>query len=359
MIVVAAVAGLGGTVAAQPEPAPGGEVEIELDPDPIAPSPGTPVVKDARQARKQHQLGLQLIARGDAFTRRNKSDDAKAQYTNAEAALRRSIELGSDLAVYLDLATAVGKLGKPDEAARALRAITRAAGVRADVKKKASARLDEVASQIGLVVLAIKPAGATITLAGTVLGEAPLADALVLMPGTYTLAFAADGYQPREIELKVEAGSESERTIELEQITIVVDPVKPRVEAPDDPTAPVPPPSKRALYLAGGVTLGLVAIGGITGIVAVGQHSTFTGDDATPSEREDARSSGKRMALVTDLCLAGALVAGGYTAYHYFYRYRPALRKQAESRDKVSTKVDLMPWVQPAAGGSDRWSVQD
>ncbi|MEJ7597508.1 MAG: PEGA domain-containing protein [Kofleriaceae bacterium] len=353
MIIAAAAVGLVGSAAAQPDPAPApDDVEIELEPDPVVPTAGTPAVKDPRQAKKQHQLGVQLIARGDYYSRRNKPDDAKTQYTSAEAALRQSIVLGTEMAVYLDLATALGKLGKLDEAAKALRALSRAQGVRADVTKKATAKLDELSSQIGFVVLSIEPAGTTVTLAGSVVGEAPLADALVLMPGTYTVAFAADGYQPREVELKVEAGSESERKIELEPIKIVVGPVKPKPDEPVDPTAPVPPPSRRTLYIGGGVTLGLVAIGTITGLVAVSRHGTFDGEDATPDEREDARSSGKRMALVTDLCLVGALVTGGYTAYHYLYKYRPALRTQAESRDKVSTKVDLVPWVQPAAGRS-------
>ena len=329
---------------AQPEPAP--DDEIQLEPDPVAPSPGAPVAKDPRAAKKAHQTGLQAIAKGDAFTRRNNLSEARAQYEIAEQSFRKAIELGGDATVQHDLGTALAKLGKFADAVKELRVVLKAQGARADLVKKATAKIDELSAEVGTLMLVIKPEGTSISLGGVEVGKAPLAESIVLMPGTYTIAFAADGHQPREIEVKVEAGSESERTIELEQITIVVDPVKPK--EPDEVTAPLEPapPSKRMLYIGGGVSLGLVAIGTITGIVAVGRHGTFTDADATPAEREDARSSGKSLALVTDLCLVGAVIAGGYTAYHYIYKYKPAVRKHAE------TKVGLVPWVQPASGGS-------
>jgi hypothetical protein len=339
-------------VAAQPDPTPAPDDEIQLDPDPVAPSQPAPAPKDPRAAKKAHQVALQAVAKGDAYTRRNKTDDAKAQYEIAEQSFRKSIELGGDATVQHDLANTLAKLGRFADAVRELRVVVKAQGVRADVMKKATAKLDELSAEVGTLILAIKPEGASISLGGVEIGKAPLADSIVLMPGTYTIAFAADGHQPREIEFKVEAGSESERTVELEEIAIVVEPVKPK--EPDVALAPPPvaPPSKRMLYIGGGVTLGLVAIGTITGLVAVGRHGTFNSDDATPTEREDAKSSGKSLALTTDLCLIGAVIAGGYTAYHYLYKYRPAARKHAESKDKLSAKVDLVPWVQPASGGS-------
>ena len=348
--VIALVCMAATSVVAQPAPAPEPAPEIELEPDPVAPTDAP--VKDPKLAKKLLQAGVKAIAKGDAYVKRNKPDDATAQYETAVNAFRKSIELGTDVNVHYELANALAKLGKFVDSYRALRVVMKAQGVKPDVMKKATAKLDQVSAEVGMVVLALKPDGATVSLAGTEIGKAPLEEPLVLMPGTYTLAFAAEGYQPREIELKIEAGSESERSIELEETPIVVAPVKPREERPIEAPPPPPPPSKRMLYLGGGVTLGLVAIGTITGIVAVGRHGTFTSDDATDSEREDARSSGKTLALTTDLCLIGALAAGGFTAYHYFFKYRPALRKQREAGDKLSTKVDLVPWVQPAAGYS-------
>src|SRR6185436_13247287 len=99
------------------------------------------------------------------------------------------------------------KAGKLDAAVRHLRPLVRAdAGVRPEVAKRARARLDELSTRIGLVTLRVAPPGTSITIGGSELGLSPLAEPLVLMPGTYTLVFQADGYQPREAELRVEPG---------------------------------------------------------------------------------------------------------------------------------------------------------
>ena len=42
------------------------------------------------------------------------------------------------------------------------------------------------------------------------------------MPGTYTFSFAADGFQPKDLEITVEAGQESERSVELDPIKIII-----------------------------------------------------------------------------------------------------------------------------------------
>jgi Na+/glutamate symporter len=101
----------------------------------------------------------------------------------------------------------------------------------------------------------------------------------------------------------------------------------------------------------------------VTGILAVGRHGTYTAPGSTAAERDAARSSGRALAIVTDVALAGGLAAGGFTAYWYLVKYRPAQGKRAEQppaataavrgrRDPAqSTKLDLIPWVQSDASG--------
>ena len=86
----------------------------------------------------------------------------------------------------------------------------------------------------------------------------------------------------------------------------------------------------------------------ITGLSAVSKHSTFEDENASPGDRRDAKDAGKTLALVTDLCLVGTLVAGGFTAYWYFFKYKPAQRKLAGEHQ---AKARVVPWVQPDAGG--------
>jgi hypothetical protein len=125
----------------------------------------------------------------------------------------------------------------------------------------------------------------------------------------------------------------------------------PQVEEPE-PVPIVQPkgPDKRPMYIGAGIGGGLVFIAVITGIVAVAKHGTYTDETATPAERADAQSSGKNFAAVTDICLVSALAAGAFTAYWYQYKYRPQARAFAE-RQQAQAKVDVVPWVQPQAGG--------
>ena len=128
----------------------------------------------------------------------------------------------------------------------------------------------------------------------------------MLEPGTYTATFDAAGFQPKEVELKVEPGSESVRTIDLDPIPITV---KPHIIEPEPEPAPPPPPqpSKLPLYIGAGATGVLLLTATITGISAISQHHAFTDPTFSESERKDAQSLGHTMEHVTDLCLVGMI----------------------------------------------------
>lgn len=363
LALVVVLAGLHGSSAwAQ---APEGEApDIDMEPAPEEGAPEEapvaadppPVVKDPKLAKKLAHAALQFAKKGDYLARKKKPDDAKAQYEEAANAYTKAIELGDDLNLYYDLAAIEEKLGKLDLAVKHLRVVVKAEAdsVKPDILKKATEKRDDLLMQVGVVRLVIEPETTVVSLGGAELGAAPLPEPLILMPGTYTLSFAADGYQPKDLEINVEAGSEAERKIELEPIKVVVAPIE---ERPDEPIVETPPtpPNKLPLYVGAGVAGGTLVIGIVTGIVAVAKHGTFTSPDATVTEREDARSSGQSFALVSDIALGTAVAAGAFTAYWYFFKYRPAQAKLAdEARPTPSpemSKVHLVPWVQPVAGG--------
>jgi hypothetical protein len=336
-------------------------------------------VKDPKIAKKWLVAGQQLMQKASYLAARNRPEEAKAQLENAIIAYQKAISAGSDINVYAELAIVEDKLGKLDQAVKHLRMVIHTkTGVRPDVARKATARLEELSAKVGLVTLTVLPAGSSITLGGAELGTSPLPEPLVLMPGTYMLSFQADGFEPKEAEIKIEPGSETERAIELEPVKVIVKPVAPAsvAEAPqgDGPRrSPALP-----LYLGAGVTGAGVLGAGIFGILAVSQHTTFTAAATSPLDRADARTSGQRFALIADLSLATAVAAAGFTAYWYFTRYRQPPRKQEERRplamapdlrpivrdsaspigptlrDSASlreTKLDVVPWVQPQSGG--------
>lgn len=340
--------------------------------EPTAEQPA-PVVKDPKAAKKWHEAGKQLVAKGDYNTRKGKTEEAKAQYENAVTAFSKALETGDDLNVHYDLGLVNEKLGKIDVAAKHFRTVVNTkSGIKADIMKKATAKWDDLSTKVGVLTLSITNENTTVSLGGSEIGKAPLPEPLILMPGSYTFSFASDGYQPKDLEIKVEAGSESERTIELEPIKIVVEP--PRT----DPGPPVEvvkakPPNMLPIYIGGGVTAAALLTTVITGIVATSKHGTFVAPDSTFDEREDARVSGQNFAVVSDVALVTTIAAAGFTGYWYWFKYRPALQKfngeesppsgarpGAPNPDDASlrrhsppiaTQVQLVPWVKSDAGG--------
>lgn len=328
-----------------------------------APEDAAPTVpKDPKLAKKLQQAAAQLATKGDQANKRNKPDDAKAQWEQAVVAYTKAMEVADDTQVMpmrYELAIVEEKLGKLDIAAGHMRVVAAAkTGVKPDLVKKAQAKYDELTMKVGLVTVTVNAEGATISLGGAEIAKTPLTEPLILMPGTYTLSFAADGFQPKDSEIKVEAGSESERAIELEPIKIVVTPIKTEPEEPVK-VEPVKQPSKLPLYVGGGVAVAFAGTAIITGILAVKQHSTYVAPDTSDFDRDDARSNGKTLAHVTDALFIGAIAAGGFTAYWYFKKYKPAKSKSAEgdsppARDPKApdiSKVDIVPWVQGANAG--------
>jgi hypothetical protein len=372
LVAALALAALVATVAAQPE-----EGGIEMDPDPVgsgsaagsAQAPGsgsasaTPTdtgsaaqtqpdqpaapVKDPKAARKWLAAAQTLAQKGDYYTARAKPDDAKAQYENAATAYEKAIEAGDDVGVNYAYAVVLDKLGRFADAYKKLKLVVApGATVKADIAKKAQTKLDEVSMKIGIVTLQVTPEGTTISLAGQEIGEAPLSEPLILDPGTYTLTLAAVGYQPKDAEIKVEAGSESERKIELEPVKMVIKKDEPEpIEAPPVVKAP----SKLPLYVGAGATGAFLLGATITGILAVGQHGTFTDPDTLPLDRDDAKANGRMYAHVTDVFLVGAVGAAAFTTYWYFKKYRPATRTTETHSDEP--KMSVVPWVQGPAGG--------
>jgi hypothetical protein len=329
-VVLALAAALAGTAAAQPAE------------EPVEPQ----VVKDPKVVKTWQSAGDTLVKKGDAFAKQGKADDAKTSYDNAVTAYGKAIDASTDPApLQLTLAHAQIKADDLPAAVETLTALLATQGLRADISKKAQALQDELSMKVGTVALVIVPDGASVTLEGKHLGDAPLPAPLVLAPGTHVVSLAAAGYQPRDVELKVEAGSESERKIELEPMPVVVKPAEPM-----DSTelSPPPPrgPSKLPLYNGAGATGALLITATITGIAAVGKHNQYE-DERDPGKRDDLASQGKNLALVTDICIAGTVVAAGATAYWYFYKYRPTAKAMAE-RD---VRLDVVPWVQPDVGG--------
>lgn len=328
----------------------GGVAHADPPDDAEAPAeePAAPV-KDPKIAKKWLQAAKALVAKGDAATRAKNADDAKTQYGNAITAFEKSIEAGDDLSLNLQIAAVEEKLGRIDLAARYYKLVTTAkTGVTPSQVKQAQAKYDDATTKVGLVTLTVVPDGTTITTNGEKLGVTPLTEPLIFMPGDYTLTMSADNYVDKETEIKVEAGSESDRKIELEPRK----PSNPNIDS--EPVVaqepPPPPPSKPSMipvYVAGGAGVILLGVAVGADLTARSWHNTFVAPNTSKDERDYAKDHGKTWAHVGDASLIGGVVGVGVAAGWYFLK----VRKGATAQPEKAAKVDMVPWVQPDAGG--------
>lgn len=359
-VMIAAAALLHGAAVARAQPAGGDEIELGEEKAPPKPADkpaeptDAPVQKDPKLAKKVFASGQQAQAKGDAFAKRNKPDDAKAQYELAATSYAKAIELGDDINVHFHLAVTLDKLGKPADAIHHLRIVQKAtAGVTPAIQKQLAGKLDDLMGKVGTLALAITPEGTTITIEGQVVGTTPLAEPLVLMPGSYTLALAAPGFEPKSIDVKVEAGSESERKVELESVKIVIE--KPRPVKPDEPEKVAwTKPSLVPAIAAGGAAVAFLTVEIVAGLAARKNHDTFVNPATSPTGRLDAQDTGRSYAHLSDACLAGAVVSAGFGAYWYIFQYRKKIRDhESNVPDKTALrpKLDVVPWVEPQASG--------
>ena len=350
--VVVAVVALATPSSAHAQPNdPGGEIDME--PAPVTPAASAPA-RDPRAARTWLLMGQRLMQHGASLASHKRIDDARSQFDNAATAFRKAVEAGDDPEARFELAIAEDKLGKLDEAVKQLRIVVAAPGLRARVAKQAAAKLVELSAKVGVVMLTVVPDGASVTLGGTELGTAPLRAPLVLMPGTYTLSFVAQGFQPKDAEIEVEPGSDTTHAVELElePVKVIAEPVPPVLV---DEVVPEPPPPARSMapiLVGGGITAVAIAGATVSGVLAVRQHDTFTGAMTSAIDRRDARDHGRRLAQVTDVAIGAAVVAAGFTTWWYFFKYRQHPDKQEVRRPSpMAAKLDVVPWVQSQSGG--------
>ncbi|MBP9088646.1 MAG: PEGA domain-containing protein [Kofleriaceae bacterium] len=313
-----------------------------------AEAPAAPaVVQDPKQAKLWAKAAEAASRRGDGLLRQKKKAEAQAQFADALMAWQRSIEFADEPASVFGAAGTEVKLGKFDQAFMRLQNLLARTDVGA-LRAAAQTMLDETSMQVGLITLAVTPDETLISVAGKAMGKTPLKAPLVLLPGEYTVEFAADGYQPKQVAFTVEAGTESERKIELEGIPINVEPEIKPVDINKATPRGAAGPRITWLYAGGGATAVLGGAAMAFGLAARSKYATYTDINAASADRENARVSGRRYALWSDVSLGAGALALATTCYYYFAVYRPYHRKAVSSATaSVSPKVLLGPWVEP------------
>ncbi|HEY3669174.1 MAG TPA: hypothetical protein VGL19_24415, partial [Polyangiaceae bacterium] len=97
-------------------------------------------------------------------------------------------------------------------------------------------------------------------------------------------------------------------------------------------TGPSTRPTPTGVYVGAAVTGALVIGAGVTGVLALGKRSDYNkaNDGSDPSKADSLKSSGQTLNLVTDIFVAGAVVAAGVTTY--LFVSRPEVPAQQSAR---------------------------
>jgi tetratricopeptide (TPR) repeat protein len=298
-----------------------------------------PDKKTRDAARKAYAEGQEAYEKGDFPAAHDGFKRAYDLIPSAHAQYWMAMSLDKQYKVNEALAAFEVFLANPD-----------AAKVGEEKLAAAKARHEELrATTIAQINLTTTPAGATITVDGEEqAGQTPMR--LELDPGEHKLVVAAEGHQPKELDLTVEAGQKLEETIELipEPAPEAEQPAAPPPEP--EPTPPPPPPEEKSMVPAY-VTLGIAGagavVGTIFGIMALGKKSDY--DDAPTADKADAV---ERNALIADMAFGVAITLG---VTGVVLLTSSETEEGADSAARPLPKratLNVAPYVTPTGGGA-------
>lgn len=163
------------------------------------------------------------------------------------------------------------------------------------------------AGQVGEVTVSSAAAGATLAVDG-VPQPGPLPAVLKLAPGPHKISLTAPGFDAKEMDLQVQAGTKVTQVVDLQ--AHAAPPPPPPAPLPEvaAPAAPPPPPEKHSkvpAYVTLGIAAGGAVVGTIFGVKALQSKSDF---DKTPTT--GSADDTERNALIADMAFGVAVTLG-------------------------------------------------
>src|SRR5450755_710019 len=259
-------------------------------------APKAPDKKTRDAARKAYGDGEKAYAAND--------------FAGAYSAFSKALELIPTPAAAYWAAKSLDQQGKTDDAIKAYEALLADPNVShlGDEKQSdAQTRLATLkAGQVGEVPVSSAALGAQLAVDGAVQpGLMPIV--LRLAPGPHKLTLTAPGYDAKDVDVDVKAGTKVDQKVDL------VEHVAPPPEPPPVPEAapagppPAPPEkhSKVPAYVTLGIATGGAIVGTIFGVQAMQSKSEF---DKTPTTK--SADDTERNALIADMAFGVAVTLG-------------------------------------------------
>jgi hypothetical protein len=253
-------------------------------------------------------------------------------YATAEDRFRRADKMVHAPTLVLGLARALAAEGKYVEAQESYNRIIReglppgAPDVFKRALEDAKKEVDGVAAKVGSVTITVKAAGGgdipdpQVILDDHPLNSASLGVKRAIDPGAHVLRATAEGYKPGELKFSTTEGGTADEPLTLDKdlsapAAVAAAPATTAAPAtaspsPDVSTADSSKSRKLLPWIAFGVGGAGLVVGGITGVMALGKHSTLkdecTSGTCPPSAQSDLDSY-HSIGLVSTI---GFIVAG-------------------------------------------------
>lgn len=253
-------------------------------------------------------------------------------YKSAEDRFRRAESLVNAPTLMLGLARALAGLGRYVESQETYNRIIRegvSSGAPEAFKRAlsdAKREVDGAGAKIGRVTITVRASGgADVTNPKVLLDGSPVSTASLgvrrsIDPGSHVLQVSGDGFKPAEQHFDVPAGETIDQPITLEVDRSAVPPPGAQATLPVPTTTPAPEQAsssgggaRGALpWVAFGIGAVGLGVGGVAGLLAMGQHSHIAGICQTttscpPTEENDIDSYHTMGAISTIGFIAGGV----------------------------------------------------
>ena len=315
---------------------------------PVASAQQQPSAKALQEARQRYDKGKQLYADG-AF-------DA------ALAELQRSYELAPSYKILYNIALVQRARNDFAGALHAYEKYLADGGKELTAARKAEVQkeLDTLRGLVAKAEIKASVPDADIAVDDVFIGKSPITG-FVLNPGSHRVRASKEGRQNAVKVINVASGDSI--TVELDlpdasapqptatgavvappSDTGTTPPPPPTDTATSTDTAPPPPPPSRGPVWVGWTVTGALAVGAVvTGVLAKGKADAHADLRAKPGvtkdELSDSRSDAKNLAIVTDVLIPCAIVAGAVSLYFSVRTLEPAKTGGATLRLGASPTV--------------------
>lgn len=275
----------------------------------LSPSPA------AAQTATEKAAARALANEGEAALKKNDYATALDKFDKASKLVPDAITL------TLGMARAQLGLGKLVEAKESFNVVMRAPllpnappAFKA-AKAEAEREIVGIESRIGGLVITVEPSSAVVTVDGEPVPAVLIGDRRPTNPGQHLLRGTAPGYRPAETKVDVKSGGRTEAKLVLAKDEPTAAPV---VSEPPPPEAPAPPPPapesnglRTGAWVAAGVGVAGLAVGGLFGVLAKGKHDDVAaacggGTKCPPSAKSTHDAFESRATIST----VGFVVAG-------------------------------------------------